>query len=189
MDLRDIIKHETARILEAASAKSRTIRASEESIRRSRRIPPMSPWKTYDGQKINLRWRFPDQKWAYIQVRLERSIQERMLLSGLAASAWNDLADLMDERIDIAAKIKKMSKPPGFRARSKVVINEDPNRFFITISHDSRALYYANGRQALFAAIAGRISFYRKNEKLGVFKSAQAVAKKYPGVKVSTSTS
>lgn len=43
-----------------------------------------------------------------------------------------------------------------------------------------------NGRRAIFAAIAGRIGFFKKNMAAGVFKDHQQIAAKYPGVQVTT---
>jgi hypothetical protein len=42
--------------------------------------------------------------------------------------------------------------------------------------------YAPNGRQALFAAFAGRIGFYRTNMAKGVFDSIDKLAQKYKGV-------
>ena len=185
-DLPTVIRSEAIKILEAAGKRTKV--ATAASIRKSQESPPRSPWRTYDGQKVNTKWRFPSQKWSDIKSRLDRSVSNKIAMAGLARSAWEDLADMIGQPISVPKSIKA-AKPSGFRGRSNVNINEDPNRYAITISHNSKALFYANGQQALFAAIAGRINFYRKNEKMGVFKSAQAVAKKYPGVRVSTSTS
>jgi hypothetical protein len=182
-DLRVVIKSEAAKVLEAAGKRTKT--ATAESIRASQRTPPRSPWRIYGGQSVKVTWRFPNDTWAFIKSQLDKSIQQKILMSGLARSAWKDLAEMMDERIKVSKAIKPVNKPAGFRGRSQVIINEDPDRYAITISHNSNALYYANGRQALFAAIAGRIRYYEMNTKHGVFKSAQATAKKYPGIRVS----
>jgi hypothetical protein len=102
--------------------------------------------------------------------------------------------------IDIAEKAGLIIKPPsdcderlkshqdGQHALTMVNKNIDPRKVFYTRLKTGMQEFYASqmDRQALLTAIAGRIKFFETNMKRGVFKSSEAIAKKYPGIKVSS---
>lgn len=183
VSLQEVIESEVSAILSKA-AKSKNLRiATEASIRKSN---IGKTWMTHEGKKVNRTWRFTDAKWAAVNQTLENSIKKKMQKRGLGSSAFIDIADKAGLIIKAPSVARKAKKPPGFNTLTMVNKNIDPERFFIMVENRSRILRFANGSQALFGAIAGRIKFFETNMKRGVFKSSATIAKKYPGIKVTS---
>lgn len=181
-DLPKVIRSETAKILQVAAKETK--RATAASIRKSQER--RSPWRTYNHKKINTSWRFPDAKWAFISSNLEASLSKKIAKANLATSIWVDMAKNLNLAIKKPPRFKEPKKPLGWSGRVFTMENLDNDNFFIQIAGYADILKYANGRQALFKAIAGRIKFFEMNMNRGVFKRSEAIAKKYPGIKVTS---
>ena len=182
-DLPTVIRSEVGSILERAAKATR--KATRASVARSQQSPPRSPWRTYGGQKLRVDWRHPDEKWARIQSELKKSIQEKARRAGMASAAFLEMARQLNINADFPAKTRKAPQSQNFRRTTETRVNDDPKRYFIEIINRSNLLRHADARQALFKAVAGRSAFFQRNLQAGVFKSASAIAKKYPGITVS----
>lgn len=177
---RNVLRHEVARVMEAAIRK--TEKATIASIDRS--IARRSPWRTYDGKRYNITWRHPDARWNMIAERLAHSRAMKIGEIGHAKANWLEIANALQEEVKAPQKVRKQAAQGNIPAGAEVDETDDW-RTTITINSQSRALFYgANGRQVLFAAITGRIEYFRNNMRRGVFDSASATAKKYKGITV-----
>jgi len=106
---------------------------------------------------------------------------------GTAKRSWVLLAQRMG--------ILLPKTPPGYvnkaMVNGKVLSDEVSHVRKVTasqvgflIQNFTRAAVRGGGRAALLKAINGRVGYYHRNVRSGVFKKIADVAKKYPGFKV-----
>lgn len=184
----DITDHEVARILEAASR--RTGDADRSKIREfvSKRTVfriDGKKWRTRDW-KTGKDWRVPDAIWSEMRNQRQRQLTRKLAAVGITRRSWKDITDKMGQQISV----------PGFVASASVSVptsqNTDTGRTVTTRSfirmiknkHPLLNVPATEGIQAFFSAVGGRVRFFHENLKRGVFSDIDAVARKYPGMKV-----
>lgn len=139
--------------------------------------------------------RFSDAKWAEI------TTQKKVLLAllfgaiGLTKQSWYLLAQLMGYNIStpdfvIKALPSKHRSAVNSLGNVKIVRTKiGTANYGIEITNKMPVLDVPHGPQgirAFFSALAGRIGYFKKSMALGVFNDAAQVAKRYPGIKVTT---
>ena len=133
------------------------------------------------------RHHYPDYIWAWIQMNSEQREAELKRRIGTAKRSWVLLAQRMG--------ILLPKTPPGYvnkaMVNGKVLSDEVSHVRKVTasqvgflIQNFTRAAVRGGGRAALLKAINGRVGYYHRNVRSGVFKKIADVAKKYPGFKV-----
>lgn len=138
---------------------------------------------------------FGDALWGKITRQRKLILHRKLLAVGLTKQSWWLIAQLMG--YDVKAPNYVKTALPS-RGRSKInpwrnvsIRRDEPKngRYGIEIWNRMPLLDVPHGPQgvrAFFAAIAGRIGFFRRNLSKGVYDDAKKVAAKYPGIKVST---
>lgn len=138
---------------------------------------------------------FGKEKWARISRQKRTILKLKLLAVGLTKQSWWLLAQKMGYDVD-APEYVKTALPSRNRAKvnpwNNVSIRRDEpknGRYGIELTNKMPLLDVPHGPQgirAFFAAIAGRIGFFKRNLANGVYSDAAQIAKKYPGIKVST---
>ena len=190
-DLPTVIRHEAGKIMEK-TARLQT-RATMQSLEESARTRP--PWRTFRGvpkkdastsDRLLITRKYPDWKWNFMRANFHDGPSgESVLRMNLAASTWLDMSRKLLDQVRKPPKWNEPKKPVGWSKQTIVMENLDMDRFFVMILNFSSAVRLSGGSQALFTAIAGRRRFFERNLRMGVFKTAEATAKKYPGITVS----
>jgi len=179
--MQQIIDYEVAKILEKAVQKTDTATAS--SIRRSMGD---KEWTTMDGKKYKLANRYPNGVWSSINAKMKASLKRKLAARGLAKQSFYALGLRMGFDIQVPGFVKEAKTPKHVNAENVNVERiSRQGEYGLIIENHSPILRWAEGKQAFFSALAGRIGFFRANVKRGVFDSMASVAKKYPGLLVS----
>lgn len=185
--MQQIIDFEVGRILEKALSGTKT--ATKASISAS--IEKRPPWRTYDlgrgMKKYNLTNRYPDPLWAMIQARLAASLKAKLNARGYTKQSWWELAQILGVKIAAPGYVQS-STIPGHNNLENVAYNRmgGEGKYTLYIENTSPLLRFADARQAFFSAVAGRVKYIEKNLALGVFKDLAQVAKRFPGLVVTT---
>lgn len=134
--------------------------------------------------------RWPDKVWSEYQsllVRRAKEIkvrtQEMLRRRGLAKQSWLLLAGLIGARLKAAGFVVN-ARVNGrvVTEAASVLIDKRPDKFSIRFTNQSKATRFWKGEKALISALQGRAKFFATNLKRGVFKTAETIAKKYPGI-------
>jgi hypothetical protein len=192
----EVVDEEVAKILGAALAGTKagkTVARVQAEIANDTR-----QWRTYNGKKYNVRpatiatrkgkqratpgkgIRYPNFIWSQIQGLMQQSYARRLAYAkrsrGLGKKQWADLAAQLGMTIK-APRYVGSANPTKYRAttgrRNRL------GRYTVDISTNYRNNPFIRSRGALQKAINGRVGFFRKNVKEGVFNDMQAVASKY----------
>lgn len=136
--------------------------------------------------------RVSNRDWAEIEKIRAVSLATRIARIGLSKKSWYWIAQKLGQQISV----------PGYVANARDAAEGGPNnvlvgrigdgdKYGVRIANRMPIVTFSkpNGRQALFAAIAGRISFYKKNLAKGVFDDIATISKKYRGLVVSPNQS
>lgn len=185
--LQEVIDHEIARVLEKALAN--TDAADQNKIRE--RVKNRGSF-TIEGKRYitNFRGkgqRVPNRIWALIQAKRARSLSRKLAKVGLAKQSLLLLAQKLGQ--DIAAPgyvrdVRVEFQSAEVQGNVSVQRKTGGKSYGVRIDDHSPLLRWTNGTQAWFAALAGRIGFYRQNVKRKVFDSQASIAKKYKGLLV-----
>lgn len=185
--MQQIIDFEVGRVLDATLKKMKA--ATKASIVLS--IDRRGPWRTYDlgrgKKKYFLENRYPDPLWAKIQERLSASLSRKLAARGLAKQSVLALADAMGVKIQAPAYVQS-AKTDGHSTATNAIVKRSsgPGKYTLYIEDNYPLLQWADGQRAFFAALAGRIKYIQRNLQLGVFKDLEQVAKRFPGLIVTT---
>jgi hypothetical protein len=131
--------------------------------------------------------RYPDALWARIEAARKKSLHRKIKARGLSKQSWWLLAARAGLQINAPGFVKKavasttLTYPENFTAR-QVNRRDEVGIFF---SNAQPTVPWAGGQRALRKAINGRVGFFRRNLKLGVFKDMKKIAVAYPGLRIS----
>ena len=186
-DMKTIIDYEMGRVLNRALAL--TGKADEAKIQ--------AKWKNIRAVKLNGRrvWltnaktgraqRLPDATWANVQSARETGLARTLAKVGAAKASFAAIARKLGQEISVPNYVDNVMIKGGVDRFAEVDRREAQVSYGVAIVNKMNVLNYApNGRQALFAAFAGRIGFYRTNMAKGVFDSIEKLTAKYKGVLV-----
>ena len=146
--------------------------------------------KVHTGGTIYPQWRhYSDDLWQDILSNKQARMRELIRRIGITKQSWLRIAK------DMGLKMPPKPKIPAYVATSAVAgktfkvpashsKQQSGGKIAYKIENFSRVAIAGNGRKALLKAINGRTGFYYRNLRLGVFKKASEIAKKYPGMKV-----
>ncbi len=135
----------------------------------------------------NLSWRYPDQLWAAIQLKRAEDLNRRIAARGLAKRSWFRIGQLLGVKVDAPAYVKKAIAMTGkiYPEDERVTVRRSDAEVVFIIENSQPTVNAINGAQALQQAIDGRVTYFITNVGKGVFDDMAAVAKRYPGIKVS----
>ena len=188
---RNVIDAEIAAVLEKAIFNTKF--ADKEKIKT--RVANRSVFRI-GGKRYALRdyktgkpWRVPDAIWAEIEQKRERSLARKIRKIGLTKASFYHLGKAMGFELKAPAYVKRARATldtSGNENNVFVARNGDGSSYGIRIENHIPSLGFpgTEGRQAFFAALAGRIGFYKANVRAGVFNAVQSVVKKYKGFRM-----
>lgn len=192
---RDIIDYEVGRVLVAASNRTRS--ATRRSIRKTFSEGEMQDHATptkpndwyYAGGKYRVRkWRLPDDEWRAYKAARKARMDEKIKRAGLARQGWSHIADALNLQVSAPsinrarlARVngKKLNHPSTGRRMETGLDN-----YSIMITYGTLAGRGAGARAALQRAVNGRVNYFNRNLRLGVFRKTENIAKRYPGILV-----
>jgi hypothetical protein len=192
---RDVVRGETRSILEIAARRVRSAKVA--TIRKNVEERPFVPIEEtfYDapnraGVRVTkngfIRYstdnRYPDRLWAEMQRRKKESIRNRVAKRGLARKSMLQVAQALGMRINVPSYVQRANDKG--RDYPENVFGSERGTYAYTIAGTITRTYDRSIFSAFRSAIRGRTAFFRKNLRDGVFKNAQMIAQKYPGLKV-----
>lgn len=185
--LQDVIDHEIARVLEKAL--QNTDAADREKIRE--RVKNRGSFEI-DGRKYITNYRgkgqrVPNRIWALIEAKRQRSLARKLAKVGLTKQSFLLLANKLGQEIVAPGYVRDVRvefQNDAVQANVDVQRKVGGKSYGVRIDNRHPLLRWTNGTQAWFAALAGRIGFYRQNVKRKVFDSTATIAKKYKGLVV-----
>lgn len=184
-DLRDLVDHEIARVLEKAL--QNTDEADRQKIRE--RVKNRSVFriggKRYITNFRGKRQRVPDAIWAEIEQKRRRSLLRKLAKVGLTKQSFFLLAAKLGQEIKAPGYVmnaKSEFKNPEVQANVSIAREGAGAKYGVMVHNGAPLLRWTNGRAAWFGALAGRIGFYHQNVKRGVFNKVETVMKKYRGL-------
>lgn len=174
-----VIDFEVGRILDKALAGTDT--ATKASINDSIK---RTEWTTVEGKKYRLTNRFPDRVWAKIKAQQAASLARKVAAIGWARKSWYALGLRIGQPIN--ARGSENATVQGRQALDNTAIKRDESDgdYTLKIENNSPLMRWTNGRRAFFAAVAGRVGFFRRNVANAVFDDLKAVERKYPGLQI-----
>lgn len=187
-DMKTIVNYEMGRVLNRALAL--TGKADEAKIEarwknaKALRVGGINGrlvWMT--NKKTGRPQRFPDATWNMLQSVRATSLERALAKVGAAKASWAAAARKLGQKITVPAYVENVVIKNGVDRFATVDKSEGALNYGVTVLNNMRILNRApEGRQALFAAFAGRVGFYRQNMARGVFDSIDKIAAKYKGV-------
>lgn len=144
------------------------------------------------GNKLlyNLGYRFPDKLWAGIESARKRSLQLKLRARGLAKRSMWKIARMLGLQVRAPGFVTKAEPSDGKNHDAEnlsVVKSTSGSRYGIAFENAQPTVNVPglNVLGILQSAINGRVKYFQTNVKKKVFDSTAAIAKRYPGVKVS----
>jgi len=174
---KEVVRSETAKILEAAS--KNTIAAQVQLI--EQRAKSKSWRKLSNGKTYMMSWKMSDSVWALAQAQIAASIKRRKAARGLAKKSWKQVATSIGLTVSIPSYAEAATTPNGDYPEDGKATEETKGSDFAIVIRNSRT-YSPSVFDAIRKAMKGREKFFRENIKLGVFKSIETIAAKYPGL-------
>ena len=194
--LPNVIDSEAGAVISTAA--KRTREAKIQTIKRNIRQSIPSPndniqrkntfYTPPGGGPVKRGWKIPDARWnAYLASRSREEVK-RLASRGLARQAWLQIGDSLrlSMREQGLAQARRAVSVSGRRIRHRAngVRSSQPEKYTIIIQYANPLGRYAGARSALMRAINGRVGFFNRNLRSGVFSQASQVAAKYPGLKI-----
>lgn len=180
----DVIDFEVARVLEKALEKTEAadrakIRARVKS-RAKFEVHGTAYWTSFRGKPQ----RVPNAVWAEIGAKRARSLARKLAKVGLTKQSFLLLARLLRQDINAPAYVRQARaefQSAAVQGNVSIVRSGGGNKYGLRINNQIPTLDVpgTQGRRAFFAALQGRIGFYRMNVAKGVFDSVESIAKKY----------
>ncbi len=183
--LQDVIDAETSKVLSSAATKTK--QAGVTKIRRSDK--DRTHVTLPNGKVVNPNWRLSQNDWRALKRARADKIKEKLRRVGLSRQAWIQIGEEMGLQVTGRglAKARKATVNSA-RVRHKASgtrRNRGKGRIANVIVYGNPVGQFAGARSALQAAINGRVKFFERNVKTGVFDDAKSIAAKYPGIKIS----
>jgi hypothetical protein len=144
----------------------------------------------YNGKlRYDLSGRYPDQLWNAILAARTKSLIKKKRAIGLAKKSWWEIGralglNVKGGRFTRAIATTGRDYPEDY-ATTKDVKDGEISMMFINAQPTVNSLS-VKGAGALQAAINGRVQYFNRNMRLGVFRSMENIAKRYPGLKITT---
>jgi hypothetical protein len=149
------------------------------------------PFRTLNGKIYFLGNRYPDAIWSKLKSSQQKEVSEKLKVllkrRGLAKQSWW----LLGKKLGIEIKA------PAFAQKAEVAGADLPGnvRFrregtgkksILTLVNDSPSATSKGGKghDAMRKAFRGRLKFFERNMKEGVFQNIKTIAAKYPGITV-----
>ena len=173
---KEVVRSEAAKILEAAS--SNTLAAQVQLIEKNVKAAPR---RKLNGKLYKMSWKMPDAVWAMAQAQIAASIKRRKASRGLAKKSWKQVADDLGLSIAVPSYVESATTKNGDYPGDGKATEESKGSDFAIVLRNSRT-YSPSVFDAIQKAMNGREKFFRENLKLGVFKSIETIAAKYPGL-------
>lgn len=129
---------------------------------------------------------YPPALWNVIDRKRKLDLQRELRARGLAKKSWLYVARALKIPLTAPGYVTKAipttgrEYPQNITARKKI----DQNRIEMAFRNAQPTVNAIGGQRALQNAVNGRVKFFLKNVKSGVFNSMQQIAKKYPGLKI-----
>jgi hypothetical protein len=114
-------------------------------------------------------------------------LKELIARVGLAKQSWLEIATKLNLNLPTKAPgYVNSAKVKGKTISHPVSGQELPSgkKFSIVITNADKVMIKAFGKGAFLKAIGGRAGYFYRNQKKGVFKKVDDIAKKYRGLKV-----
>lgn len=212
--LREVIDHEVGRVLTAAMQRTiggtpgqrkESVRKIEFTNRRQKWVKRgnspsynLNPAPITRGYKGKVRAKpgtgifYPAAVWQRILALNEQRIAGKIAAVGTAAAQWLAVADKLGVKIEgrglarTIARGRQLVKPQNAAGARK---NVGAGRYSYRIWQGSVLRRWAKMGAALQSGINGRLGFFQRNFRSGVFRAADTVARKYPGLRVRGSDS
>jgi mRNA-degrading endonuclease RelE of RelBE toxin-antitoxin system len=194
--MRQVTDYEASRVMEKAVKE--TGKADELKIRArvgSMRVVYNVNGKTWAlfNKKTGRAQHFRDSDWEAINDKKAKILAFRLKARGLSAQSWYRLAQLIGYDVKAPAYVKN-ALPSKRRAAAAMAGNvaiqrhESENNYVLEVTNKMPILQFhpPGGYAALFAALAGRIGYFKTNLAKGVFDDAAKTAAKYKGISVTT---
>lgn len=188
-----VIEAEAAKILEGALRFTRVAKASSIRNRLIQRFESRK-FLTLDGKRYSLENRYPDEVWSRVEDALteeynalEERIKERLKRRGIAKQSWWLLARKLGMDIKAPAFVKK-AQVNGVDLSSNVRFGRQGSgrRSVLTLVNSSPPATSKGGKghDALRKAFRGRLKFFERNVKEGVFDKVKTLSAAYPGITI-----
>ena len=186
-DYDTILMNEVKSVL--VSATKKTKKASKKVIRQHiiSTIPDKnSPgWYKPTGHGARMRkWRVKDSEWAAYKRYKQAQIKELQSRVGLSAQSWVEIGKELGIQVPAPGYVLK-AKVNGSPVKHRVSgtrKQSGPKQVSYTLLYQNPSGAFAGARNALQSAIRGRVSYFKRNLREGVFHSARDTAAKYPGI-------
>lgn len=177
---RQIIDFEVGKVVEGALRRTET--ATSTSIRAS---AASKQWTTLNGKKYKLAWRVPSPTWRDIAAARRAVLDAKLAARGLAKRSWLALGEALGVTVEAPGYVTT-AKAKNHTSGENVSVDRksSPDGYGLRIDNSSPLLRWTEGRQAFFAAVAGRIEFFKRNLRSGVFGDLDKAARKYRGLVV-----
>jgi len=173
---KEVVRSEAAKILEAASRN--TLAAQVQLIEKNVNAAPR---RKLNGKLYKMSWKLPDAVWAMAQAQISASIKRRKASRGLAKKSWIQVAQSIGLSVSAPRYVEAATTKNGDYPGDGKATEESNGSDFAIVLRNSRT-YSPSVFDAIRKAMNGREKFFRKNMELGVFKSIETIAAKYPGL-------
>lgn len=192
----DVVRSETKAILQRAQ--SRVKSASKKSIEASIEKRPFftlheTDYEARDRSNVKMTRngfikystdkKYPNKIWSEFEASKKESVARRLSAKGLQRKAFLQLAEKLSMNLDKIpgyvrkANVNGQDYPDDARAKSVFTSSG------LTIECELRRTYGQGILGYIQSAMKGRVSYFRKNLRDGVFKKADLIAAKYPGLR------
>lgn len=186
--LQNVIDFEVAKILEKTISLTGKADASKIKSRVAQRAVFTigdRKWYTREPEKGGKGWHVPDSVWTLIEAKRARELTRKLAKIGLSKNSWWLLAQKAGFIIEVPAFVSSAHTTfQSIEPDVSVLRQMQTGKYGIEIENQMPILRFdpVNGTQALYAAIAGRLNFFKQNLEHGVFRDIHSIAAKYPGL-------
>lgn len=188
VSFRSVIRSEVEAVLSRAIKKTKA--ASATKIRyhytNEKRANGKPRMLELNGKTYSLDRHYPDALWhqivAFEQARMKEALRRR----GLAKQSWLVMARRLGlSPRDVPGYVESASvNGEPYNQRVEASEKADGPRYGIEITNGMLVVSKIGGRGALQSAINGRVGYFHRNVRLGVFSKVASMAKAYPGMSI-----
>jgi hypothetical protein len=140
-----------------------------------------APRRKLNGKLYKMSWKMPDAVWAMAQAQIAAAIKRRKASRGLAKKSWIQVAQSIGLSVSAPGYVESATTKNGDYSGDGKATEESNGSDFAIVLRNSRT-YSPSVFDAIRKAMNGREKFFRENLKLGVFKSIETIAARYPGL-------
>jgi hypothetical protein len=185
-------RKETVRKIEHTNRRQKWIRVSKDSPARNLNAAPIPNRNGKPRAKPGTGIFYLPATWQKVLAENESRIKRKLAAVGTAAAQWLATADALGIKIEgrglarSVSALRKFVKPQNAAGSRKV---SSLGRYAYRIRNGSVLRRWAKMYGALQSAVNGRVGYFRHNFRSGVFRAADQIARKYPGIRVRGSDS